>query len=311
MKIGDHNVEWLGDPHMGRKFKTGVPLHRLGDREEMQWKQLEDELLATEADVHVCMGDIFDKFIVSPETVLRVAGLYHTACEGKPNTQFILIKGNHDVSRNAEKASSFDLLLRIVQKYGNMWVVDQEPVVWENLGFVPYDPFHPTTELLAELPDDLDAVFGHWDVVDFGGENVLPAAEIAAKGIKLAITGHDHTAREEIRNGVRIIVTGSMQPYTHGEDPEQKMYITLPVAELYKHDLTNMNVRVLLEEGETLPTDLNCLSLTGKRVAKEGEEEISMADFEGLDLNQQLSKALEENPMAEKIMQFFEGARHS
>jgi hypothetical protein len=85
----------------------------------------------------------------------------------------------------------------------------------------------------------------------------------------------------------------------------------LCLAELYKHDLTDMNVRVLLEEGETLPTYLNCLSLTGKRVASEGEEEISMADFEGLDLNQQLSKALEENPMAEKIMQFFEGARHS
>ena len=37
-------VNTIGDPHLGRSFKTGVPLHRLGDREAMVWKEFERQL---------------------------------------------------------------------------------------------------------------------------------------------------------------------------------------------------------------------------------------------------------------------------
>jgi len=296
MKIGKLEVTWTGDPHLGRRFRTGVPLHRIGDREKMQWEQFEREITGAKSDVHVCMGDIFDSFVVPPEVVLRVAEIYRRA---NTDTVHVLIRGNHDVSRNTDRASSFDLLRELIGDH--VLVVDREPVVHENLGFVPYDPFEA-----QPVPEGVDAVFGHWDVVDFGSHNVIPVGDVP-----LMITGHDHTPRELERNGVRIIVTGSMQPYSHGEDPEHKLYITLPLDEIGQHDLTNMNVRLLLREGEAIPEDLDCLSVTAIRVGDDQEEVEALEDFEALNLDQLLKQALEDNPVADKVMEFFMENRHA
>ena len=61
----------LGDPHLGRKFVTGVPLDRRGDREKMQMEQFEDEVIGIPPGrhFHVCMGDLFDKHTVDNKWV--------------------------------------------------------------------------------------------------------------------------------------------------------------------------------------------------------------------------------------------------
>jgi len=293
----------MGDPHLGRVFKTGVPLHRVGDREAMVWKEFETGLNSVDTDYHVNMGDLFDKFVVPPEVVLKAAELYIGAANKNPNTTFVILEGNHDRAKDCSKSSSFDLFTALVEAQDNILVVQDVPVVFGNFGFVPYHPFLPTEELVAELPDGLDAVFGHWDIQDWGGHNVIPTALLAKKGITLAISGHDHLAREEKRHGVKIIVTGSMQPYTHAEDPDGRLYVTtgLPIEQ----DVTNLNVRVLLKEGETLPHDLDCLSLTAKREARE-DVVVDTSEFESLDINQLLASALDGLSIKDELMEFFE-----
>ena len=303
------NVKALGDPHLGRVFKTGVPLHRVGEREALQW----DDFLSSinckgeTPKYHVNMGDLFDRFIVAPELILRTAAAYVEAASNRPDIEYVILEGNHDRAKDSNKKSGFDLFAALVAGADNITVVQDDAIVLETYGFVPYHPHRPTGDLVAELPDGLDAVFGHWDIQDWGGDNVIPTQLLKQKKIKLAISGHDHLAREEKRDGVDIIVTGSMQPYTHAEDTTGDWYRTVTLEELEELDPTNMNIHVLLQEGQTLPTDLDCLSLTAKREAADTVE-VDTSDFDSLDLGQMLARALEDLSIKDELMEAFENA---
>lgn len=293
----------LGDPHLGRKFKTGVPLHRVGEREQIQWNEFEDRLYGHKAQFHVCMGDLFDKFNVPYEIVLRAADIYVRAAQKQRFCQFIILRGNHDVSRDTSKRSAFDVFKALTGLEPNIMVIENVTEI-EGMGFVPYDAFQPVSEQVSQLSNGLEVVFMHHDFTDFGGDHVIPTKALADKNINHVIDGHDHIARIEKSHGVIVEIVGSMQPYTHGEDKTGEWYITtsLPIEE----DVTNKNVRVLLKPGETLPTDLDCLSLTAKRVTDDDDKiEVDTSDFENLDLKDLLASALDGLSCKDLLMEKF------
>lgn len=277
----------LGDPHLGRRFKTGVPLHRTGDREAMVWADFEASL-RTPCQTHICMGDIFDKSVVPISVVLRAADIYIEQARHRPGNKFIVIRGNHDVSRDVELRTSFDLFKRLVSVCDNIKVVDQVEVE-DNVGFVPYCPFTPVADQIEQLPDGLDCVFMHHDYVDFGGAHVIPTKLLASKRIMKVVNGHDHIARVETRHGVEVTMTGSMQPYSHAEDPEERLYITTTLDRL--GDVRSMNVRLILRDGEVAPEDLDCLSLIIQR--EQSVDEVQQMDIDTLDVPVALAQALE------------------
>ena len=294
-------IELMGDPHLGRRFKTGTPLHRLGDREEMVWKDFEASLQQP-ADMHICLGDLFDKFVVPVAVVLRAADLYIAAAEENLNTRFVVLRGNHDVSRDSALKSSFDIFTRLV---GDLVTVIDEPTVIGDLGFIPYDAFTSAEDQVRQLPDGLTTVFMHHDVVDFGGEHVIPTKLLAEKGILHVVNGHDHLARQVVRDGVTIDIHGSLQPYSHAEDPDGRLYrtIELPITE----DVSMLNVRVLLREGETLPADLDCLSLTAKRIEAE-DITVDTTEFETFDIPGMLASVLDGLSIKDELMERFHAA---
>jgi DNA repair exonuclease SbcCD nuclease subunit len=303
------NYEVLGDPHLGRKFETGVPLHRRGEREQMQRQQFIDALMGAKATVHVTMGDLFDKFIVAPEVVLFAAQAYMEAASVNCNTLYVVLRGNHDVSRNTDKASSWDLFCALVDPHPNVWAISECPAALENFLFVPYDPFN-YDHLKEYLSDEIDTVFSHFDIVDFGGHNVIPTKLFAEHGIGLVVNGHDHLARVERRDGVEIVITGSMQPYTHAEDVTGAYYTTVTLEELPHLDVKNKNVRVLLKPGETLPDDLDCLSLTAKRITVDDEITVDTSDFDTLDLSEMLDRTLDGLSVRASVLNFFKDIRN-
>lgn len=297
------NFQVLGDTHLGRTFRTGVPLHRIGDREAMVWKQFETNLMEAPPGMHIHMGDLFDKFVVPPEVVLRAAEIYDKAALANPATTYVVLMGNHDPSKDRTKRSSFDIFEALAQNV----IVVRTPLIIENLGFLPYSVFGTAEESLKEILEQgtPEIVFGHWDVVDFGGANVIPTQSLSAAGIMTAYTGHDHRPREEKRHGVTINVVGSMQPYTHAEDDTCQWYVTLPLAETVGRDFSQMNLRVLLAEDEVLPMDINCLSILAKRVADTSEDpSVDTEEFEGVDLAVELAGLLPEEIRAE-VMEIF------
>ena len=130
-----NDITFLGDPHLGKRFVTGVPLHRRGEREESQWKDFERSIWTCTTPVHVCMGDIFDKFIVPPEVVIRVATIY---MEASKDVEYFIILGNHDASRDQSRGSSFDLLQAILTPIKNVTLIrSAEGFEKDGIGFVP------------------------------------------------------------------------------------------------------------------------------------------------------------------------------
>jgi DNA repair exonuclease SbcCD nuclease subunit len=105
----------IGDPHLGRVFRTGVPAHRVGEREEGQYAALRRLLNPTDPLIThiVIMGDLFDKFVVSPTVVLKAVELLQEASNTNSNIEYYVIPGNHDMTKDTSKKSSYELFYEV------------------------------------------------------------------------------------------------------------------------------------------------------------------------------------------------------
>lgn len=285
----------LGDVHLGKKFQHGVPLHRRGEREAMQWLQFEQDL-EVPCDYHVQMGDLFDATYVSFSVIYQTAMAYRAARRRNPNRVYVILRGNHDASRDADKVSAFQIFTEMVRPFGIV-VVDDDPVEIADLCFIPWHPFKTAEEM---LPMSLTGMtcFGHWDVV-MGGTNQLPAAEMKARGAVKAYTGHDHNARDLTMDGLPVRVTGSMQPYSHAEDPTGQLYVTITLADV-GGDFKDKCVRLVLQPGEVLDEPIDCLQF---QVQRAGQEDVDMGEvqFETFDLQQLFHAAVLEVGLSEEM----------
>jgi DNA repair exonuclease SbcCD nuclease subunit len=233
IKIKGVTFSLLGDPHLGRRFVNGVPLHRRGDREKMVWNTFKNHLDDIGGvDAHVCMGDLFNLPRVDNAVVARAADEYQL-CAALNNIPYFVLTGNHDEMRDADFVSSFHLFTRIVDR--SIKVIRKEvqahTIGDAQVAFIPWHPLKTAAEMVEEYADVIqgaDAVFGHWDVDRRleGSSNYVPAERLRELGVGVIITGHDHVARETTVAGVRTIVTGSMQPYSHSEDKDGDIYVT-------------------------------------------------------------------------------------
>jgi DNA repair exonuclease SbcCD nuclease subunit len=280
-------VVTLGDPHLGRQF-PGTPLHRRGEREAMQWKDLEASL-ATECDIHVCMGDLFDKAVVPYEVILRAARAYKKAATAAPGRLFVVLAGNHDVFKEVDRVSAFNLFAEILREEMNI-MIPSKPVRFGDHVFIPWQPFVDAAEYVELHEDAIHRAayaYGHWDIVAFGDkdQNKIPASQLASLGVRIACTGHDHLPGHLEIDGLMVVKTGSMQPYSHGEDPEDRLYETVTVDQLAEPRLKNKCVRVQLTPDEAVPAPIDCLQWSVIRKAASGvedaptAEEVSLEDF--------------------------------
>ena len=309
-------VTVLGDPHIGKVFKTGVPLHRLGDQEKIQMDQFEKSLMSGIEKYHVCVGDIFDKFVVPNHILLSVFKTYKKATLTLPERKFFILEGNHDASRDIHKTSSFDLLKLLLEPYTNIFIVSKLPMAFGPIGFIPWHPFKTSTEMaelfIRKYGDELfEVIFTHNDIESFGDKtDNLIQTELLGPYTDKMVTGHIHTPSEFSRDNIEVYVVGSMMPYSHSEDPNNEFYETLTLAEfelLLPYEYKDLNIRLLLSPGEDLPVDIDCLSLTSKRMTdNKDDEQVDTDEFMNLDLKDLLAKRLGDNPVAKKILTQFE-----
>ena len=255
-------VHTVGDSHLGRSFVNGVPLHRRGDREAMLWAVFEKEVRVPDMDLHVHLGDLFHAAVVPYDIILKTAELYDEVAKANPNCLYVILKGNHDYYRDLTRKSAFDLFTALVRHRVNIWAVDDTAVQHKGHVFVGYSIEHRIEDRIGKG----HTLYCHCDVESFGGDgqNLVPIAKAAELGITKIITGHDHKRRTLTRDGVEVIVHGSLQPFAHGEESDDSLYVTLSLDELAAADpeyLRSRCVRVLGVPDE--PVDV--LQLTIKR----------------------------------------------
>ena len=319
LRINALTVSVLGDPHLGKEFKNGVPLHRRGEREAQQCAAFESHLNEVEGvDVHVCLGDIFDAFSVEEAVVLRTAALYQDAAAAHPDVTYVILRGNHDAVRDADRKSSFDVLKALLGGVPNITVVDDRAIgdAGTSLLFCPWHPFKDARTIVSESPAArYAAAFGHWDLRNFGQENpnLIPIDELARR-TSLVFTGHEHTSTELQVHGVRIVAAGAMLPYAHGEDPNEKLYVTRTLDQVLADPAAYRDkcLRILLKPGEELP-EIDCLQLTPKRVEELDPQdlEVSLGDFDfpALFIQAMDQKGVNEGTRAE-VWELYQQLRH-
>lgn len=275
-------ISILGDVHLGKQFVHNVPLHRRGERERQMWSKLADELNPNGTRLHVNMGDLFDKPIVSLGVIKRAAEAYINAAINYPKAMFVILRGNHDASKDLEMVTAFDIFTRIVIPYDNIVVVDNV-FAYEGMLFFGWDAVRPAAEIVKAAPVRGSIAFGHWDV-DARSDpfNLIPIAELRALGVTEVYTGHDHLRRELMIDGMPVHVVGSMLPYAHGEDADGTTYVTLTLDEARERaaELRDKCVRIDLQPGETYDLDLDCLQLQVRRVSDDAESiEVELGEF--------------------------------
>lgn len=271
----------LGDVHLGRTFIHGVPLHRRGERELMMWRDFANSLSDVMTPLHICMGDLFDRAVVSYDTIVSAARFYMQAAAEFPQTRFVILRGNHDASRDVDKVSAFDVFSMIVKCIDNIRPVT-EPENIDGYWFFPWDPVRSAAELVKNYATPAPACFGHWDIA-CDDHNVIPVQELAAAGITKAYTGHIHLPQRFTRAGVKVIVTGSMQPLAHGEDPDERFYVTCTLAEVEANPEAYKDkcLRIDLKPGEVFGMEIDCLQLTVRRPEEElCDEAVVLGDFD-------------------------------
>lgn len=284
----------IGDPHLGRKFEVGVPLTRRGDREARQFSKFTEEL-SQPCDYNIMVGDLLDNPYVSYGVVLQTATAYLKAAERHPDTVFIIMAGNHDLPRNISAIGAFDAFEKMLKgRFQNLQVWRSPRVIDDEIVIFPWQWGISATQQVLDVEPMIGAcrtkvAIGHWDLMSYGGDDshMAPTKELIDAGcgtIEHIYSGHYHTEGDYQVHGHTVHCTGSLEPYSHGEDPHGEVYVTLSLDEAMDgRDLSNKCVRVALLPGEELPTDLDCFALTAIKAAdgdQEGTEMVSLGNFD-------------------------------
>lgn len=272
-------VQTIGDPHLGRKFN--VNLNRRGEYEERQYQEFE-RLLSKRADITVIVGDLFDKRNVDEADIIRTAQLLK-----KQTRKTIILRGNHDDTKNITEKSSFDLLVEMLVDYPNVSFITDEVMILplsgnENIAFCGWCFDKTLREQIEGITDKIVAIFCHLDRISYGDDtNVIPFEYLKYIGVELVVNGHEHKPYFGRIEGVDYIGTGSLLPYSHAEHSESEqgeIYITIKdLEEIHKlaesGDLKDKHVRVYVTDPTTLP-QIDCLSLQVNKLETISEAEV-------------------------------------
>src|SRR4029077_7370610 len=194
-KTGDTKV--MGDPHLGRSFINGVPLNRRGDREKMVRQAFVQALNPDGARFHICAGDLFDKPNVPLETIWFAATEYKKAAVSHPDTEFMVLAGNHALDRDQTKVSAFQIFKGLLWR-GNVHAITV-PIEHEVGLLIPWSPLHNAVEVIKEanLFGGRKTAFGHWDLDTGNSPNLIPIDALKELGVQRVYNGHVHLPRIE------------------------------------------------------------------------------------------------------------------
>lgn len=304
----------IGDPHIGRKFNN-VPLHRVGEREKSQLATLKEQLSATDECVAtICVGDLFDTFIVSNEVLIQTADAIENEYNANPEFPIIIMAGNHDVSRNSTVVSSFFILKRMLQHLSNVIFISEttEHTFFDDeILFCPYMEYEEARHEVSRFSGNhYAAVFGHWDTDPIAGPHNLIPTDLLVDMTEIVVTGHVHTNDMWEIGKTEFYCTGSMQPYSHGEDPDGTMYVTRTIEQIKEALAENPKayhdkcLRVVIGPEEVPPVDIDCLQYTVKKIDTSEKEklEVKMGEFSFKEL---FDESFRENNVPDDIREHY------
>lgn len=300
-------LQGIGDTHFGRVFKNDVRLERRGEYEAMQWAKAQQLLNAKHDQVEtvkVQAGDWFDKPTVALSVIKKSIDTLENYAEDPQQVEpLFVISGNHDDAKNTSDVTAWDLLADTMKnsaknKLGKVrFVKDYEVHTYANgeqILFIGWNITNTACDALLRAIEEghnaITTVVCHLDKISYGNdENVIPYEFFAHHGIKMVVSGHEHKPYHFFDNGMEIIGTGSLLPYSHAEDDGEEIYVTFhSINEFEEYSLDNnisdKHVRLILDENdqERLDELANVYTLSLKIVKKGVDVEVLDMDNAGV-----------------------------
>lgn len=160
-------------------------------------------------------GDLFDSFSVSNNVMSDVYGSFYRALDAGSIDKLYLARGNHDLSKDTTKLSSFDLLGEMLAlAFPNSVYVLTEPYLHDDFAVIPHAPnqdiFDLQLEAAASNPRPYLFVHANYDN-GFAVESdhslnvsVEQCAALSAAGFKHIVFAHEHQQKAG-PNGVLVV----------------------------------------------------------------------------------------------------------
>ena len=288
----------ITDTHLGKVYKTGVPLDKLGVRENMTYEAFEKCLrLDCEEKTLIHLGDLFDSPVVPLDVIMRTYRIISLALMSAGDKwHFYFIAGNHDLHRDSSKTSAIYILATMLANFKNCKFVlgDEALVVSPDLVLCPYSYKKTVAELLSGC-SLAKYVLGHFE------EPIDPSVTSLRSQV---YSGHIH---KKHKNG-NVDFIGALLPTSHGDADDDTLYTTVDLKTLLedKGAFENKCVRVVLKDSEVLPEGINCLALTSKKEEVDEKARDLNVGFEDFDLYKVFCESLNGNPMSDELWQRYE-----
>ena len=165
----------IGDVHIGKTFRTGVPKDRLGERESMVLNQL-TELLDRDVDYNILVGDLFDKVRVSNSDLYNLINIIENAVSTRTDVVYVVVNGNHDMPKEVGRISSFQLFEKYFERtpFDNLKIVSKH-----NTSNIHVIPDHDTLlyfshyNAFSSLDEEIDDEFFNKDLFDSYSNRII------------------------------------------------------------------------------------------------------------------------------------------
>lgn len=232
----------INDTHLGVSRVAGATAASAEALYEWQFSQFQSLLAKNSGDL-VVNGDLFDKFDVENRVLLRTFNTFADWLFDDRGNRLFLVAGNHDLSKDSSKLSSFEMLcglllrqfgvLRVQVANGKGRYLDWGPTcpVWVIPHMANQDLFDAE---LAKVPSDAKSVLLHCNY-DNGfaaqSDHSLNLTRSQAEALPgTLVLGHEHQQRFALDD--RIVVVGNQIPTSVADclGPEMKYVANLDLA---------------------------------------------------------------------------------
>lgn len=224
-------VTVLNDWHIGA-VRTGgtTPATAYQLRQDLL-SQFEEQLYAIDTDLMV-LGDLFDGPNISMADLLRTFEVLSDWLT-RNNKCLDLVNGNHDLSKDASRLSSFELLCKLlVSVHGDRVMHIEQPTMTPHGYIIPHLPNQDLFNLAMEKVPPCRALFVHCNydnqfAVESDHSLNLSKAQAEAAPVEYIIFAHEHQGRTEL--GGKVVIIGNQVPSSVsdclGRQPKSRLVV--------------------------------------------------------------------------------------
>lgn len=221
----------LNDWHLGAVRSAGTTPATAYQLRQDLLTQFEEQLYAIDTDLMI-LGDLFDGPNISMADLLRAFEVLSDWL-ARTTKRLYLVNGNHDLSKDASRLSSFELLCKLlVNVHGRLVVHIEQPTTTPHGHVIPHLANQDLFDLALQQVPPGRCLFVHCNYDNqfaVESDHSLNLSKEAAEAlpVEYIVFAHEHQGRTEL--GGKVVVIGNQVPSSVsdclGRQPKSRLVV--------------------------------------------------------------------------------------